>query len=132
MVVELAEEHRKLLEERQLANFVTLMKSGAPQVTPVWVDHDGTHILINTAEGRQKALNLHRDPRVALTVVDKSNDRRWLQVRGRVVDMTVGEEAEAHINKLAHKYNGRDYSYRPGERRLLLRIVPEHVTFRGS
>src|SRR5688572_11624372 len=102
MVVELTEENRKLLEERQLENFVTLMRNGAPQVTPVWVDHDGTHILINTAEGRQKSLNLHRDPRVALTVVDKGNDRRWLQVRGRVVEMTVGEAAEAHINKLSH------------------------------
>jgi PPOX class probable F420-dependent enzyme len=89
-MIELTEEARKLLEERQLANFVTLMRNGSPQVTPVWVDHDGTHILINTAEGRQKALNLHRDPRVALTVVDRNNDRRWLQIRGRVVEMTTG------------------------------------------
>jgi PPOX class probable F420-dependent enzyme len=131
-MVQLTPEQRAIVDAPNLAHFVTLMKDGSPQITPVWVDHDGTHILINTAEGRQKALNLHRDPRVALTVVDKANDHRWLQVRGRVVELTTGDVAEQHINKLSHKYSGRDYSYRPGERRLLLRITPEHLTYRGS
>ena len=56
-----------LLKEKQIANFVTLMPSGAPQITPVWVDveDDGSHVLINTADGRVKTNNIARDPRVA-------------------------------------------------------------------
>ena len=31
----------------------TLMGDGPPQVQPVWCSFDGTHILVNTAKGRQ-------------------------------------------------------------------------------
>ena len=132
-MAELSQDVRGLLEEANLAHFVTLMKSGAPQVTPVWVDHDGTHVLINTAEGRQKALNLKREPRVALSVVDRNNSQRYVQVRGRVVQTIAGEEAYQHINKLSKKYSNdpnREYPRRPGEERLLLKILPGHVTYR--
>jgi len=49
------------------------MPDGSPQVTQVWVDTDGEHILINTAQGRQKEQNVQRDPRVAVNVVDPAN-----------------------------------------------------------
>ena len=59
-MAELTPEVRALIEAPNLGHFVTLMKDGSPQVTPLWVDHDGTHVLINTAEGRQKPRNLRR------------------------------------------------------------------------
>ena len=61
----------------------TLMPDGQPQVTPVWVDYDGRHVLINTAEGRQKDKNLQRDKRVALSILDPDNPYKYLEVRGR-------------------------------------------------
>jgi PPOX class probable F420-dependent enzyme len=127
---EMSEEVRELLDEPNLAHFVTLMKNGSPQVTPVWVDHDGGYVLINTAEGRQKPLNLRRDPRVALSVVDRNSSQRYVQVRGRVVDIVGGEEAWQHIDKLSQKYNGRSYPRGEGEQRLLIKIRPDHVTYR--
>ena len=39
----------------------TIMPDGSPQVTPVWFDNDGEHILINTNEGRVKDRNM-KDP----------------------------------------------------------------------
>ena len=129
-MVKLTPEQRALLEAPNFAHFVTLMKDGSPQVTPVWVDHDGEYVLINTAEGRQKPLNLRRDPRVALSVVDKDSSQRYVQIRGRVVDIRGGEEAWQHINKLSQKYNGRSYPRRDGEERLLVKIRPDHVTYR--
>ena len=36
----------------------TINADGSPQVTPVWVDHDGDTVLINTARGRIKEKNL--------------------------------------------------------------------------
>ncbi len=41
-----------LLEGRHLAHVGTVNADGSPQVTPVWVDHDGDTVLINTATGR--------------------------------------------------------------------------------
>ena len=128
--MELPEDVQRFLDEPHLAEFVTLMKDGSPQVTPVWVDHDGTHVLINTAEGRQKPRNLHRDPRVAVCVVDSSNGQRYVQIRGRVVEMVGGEEAWRHIDKLSQKYGRRSYPRREGEERILVKIAPRHVSYR--
>jgi PPOX class probable F420-dependent enzyme len=129
-MAELTDDVKALLDEPYLAHFVTLMKNGSPQVTPVWVSHDGTHVIVNTAEGRQKPLNLRRDPRVALSVVDSKNSQRYTQIRGRVVEFISGEEAFESICDLRLKYAGdRNYPRREGEQRLLLKILPEHVTY---
>ncbi|GIX48175.1 MAG: hypothetical protein KatS3mg131_2386 [Candidatus Tectimicrobiota bacterium] len=122
----------ELLRAPNLGYLATLMPDGSPQVTPVWVDTDGTHILVNTAEGRWKARNVRRDPRVALAVTDRSNPYRMLSVRGRVVKIT-SEGADAHIDQLAKKYLGQDrYPFRqPGEQRLLLQIQPERILAMG-
>ena len=119
----------KLLQEPQIAHFVTLMSDGSPQITPVWVDVelDGSHIIINTAEGNLKTRNLSQNPHVAISVVDKNNPWRYVLVRGTVVERQ-REGADAHIDKLAQKYLGRDYPWRqPGQQRIMLRIKPHHV-----
>ena len=68
----------KLVQEPQLAHFVTLMADGSPQVTPVWVDvePDGSHVLVNTADGRVKTNKVERYGRVALSIVDSQNPWR--------------------------------------------------------
>jgi PPOX class probable F420-dependent enzyme len=127
MPAELPEEARRLIDEPNLAHFVTLMKDGSPQVTPLWVDRDGDIILVNTAEGRQKVLNLRRDPRVALSIVDPRRTQLYVQIRGRVTELISGDEARAHFGRVATKYTGRPFSGAPAESRVLLKIVPEHV-----
>lgn len=131
-VEQLPEGARNLIEDTNLAHFITLMKDGSPQVTPLWIDHDGDYVLINTAEGRQKPRNLRRDPRVAISIVDRNNPFRTLQVRGKVVEWVKGDEAWQHIDKLSQKYNGNpNYPRREGEERIILRIEPEHVSYNG-
>jgi len=127
-MVKLTPEQRALLEAPNFAHFVTLMKDGSPQVTPVWVDCDDTHILINTAEGRQKPRNLARDNRVALSIIDQENPYKYIQVRGKVVETTT-DGARDHIEMLCRKYRGPDakYPHRDGEVRVIFRIEPEHV-----
>lgn len=124
----------KLLQEPQLAQFATLMADGAPQITPVWVDvePDGSHILINTAEGRLKTKNTSRNPDVAVSVVDSQNPWRYTVVRGKVVDQ-VHEGADEHIDRMAQKYLGQEkYPFRrPDETRVILRIKPHHVLEQG-
>jgi PPOX class probable F420-dependent enzyme len=124
----------KLLQEPQLAHFVTLMEDGSPQPTPVWVDveDDGGYVLINTAKGRLKTGNIERNPKVAVSVVDKANDWRYVIVRGTVEEQRE-EGADAHIDKMAKKYIGQDvYPYRnPAETRVVLRIKPHHVLEQG-
>ena len=123
---------RDLFQKRAFANLATIMPDGRPQVTPVWVDYDGRHILFNTAEGRQKDKNLQRDKRVALSMTDPDNPYRYLEVRGQVVERTKSG-ADQHIDKMAKKYLGKDtYPFRQaGEVRVIYKIDPQHVTKMG-
>jgi PPOX class probable F420-dependent enzyme len=110
----------------------TLNADGSPQVTPVWIDFDGTNVLVNTAKGRVKAKNFAREPRVALSITDPDNAYRYLGIQGRVVEMTE-TGGDAHIDKMAKKYLGKDsYPYRaPGEVRIIVKIAPEKVHANG-
>lgn len=121
-----------LFKKTAFAHLATLMPNGQPQVTPVWVDYDGRHILFNTAEGRQKDKNLQRDKRVALSMTDPDNPYRYLEVRGQVVERTKSG-ADQHIDKMAKKYLGKDqYPFRQaGEVRVIYKIDPQHVTKMG-
>jgi PPOX class probable F420-dependent enzyme len=124
--------HADILTKPAFANLATLNPDGSPQVTPVWVDFDGSHVIVNTARGRVKAKNLAREPRVALSIADPENPYRYLGVQGRVIEMTE-QGGDAHIDKMAKKYLGKDsYPFRqPGEVRLVVKIAPDKVHTNG-
>jgi PPOX class probable F420-dependent enzyme len=126
------ENFRDIFAKKAFAHLATVGRDGAPQVTPVWVDYDGTHVRINTARGRVKDKNLQRNPKVALSAQDPDNPYRYVQVRGRVVEMTE-KDADAHIDALSKKYTGRDKyaNRRPGEVRVIVKILPEKVQSMG-
>ena len=124
----LSDEQKQFFRKANFGHLATLEPDGSPQVTPVWIDADDEHIIINTAKGRQKVRNVERDPRVSVEVVEQENPYSMLSVKGRVVGMTT-EGADEHIDALAKKYLGQDtYPFRqPGEERLIMRIQPEKV-----
>jgi PPOX class probable F420-dependent enzyme len=126
------EKFQDLLEKKIFVSLATLMPDGRPQVTPVWADYDGKHVIINSAKGRTKDKNMRRDPRVSLAYVDPENPYRHLQVQGRVVEITENG-AEQHIDKMAKKYLGQDkYPFKqPGEVRVLYKIEPERAVTMG-
>ena len=131
-MTQLPESVRKLIEEPNFAHLATLMPDGSPQVTTLWVDTDGQHVIVNTALGRQKPRNLERDRRVAINVVDRNNQYRQAMILGDVVEVTT-EGADAHIDRMAKKYLGKDVypNRQPGEQRLLLKISPKRVRTQG-
>jgi PPOX class probable F420-dependent enzyme len=118
--------HVDLLTKKGFAHLVTLLPDGTPQSTPVWVDYDGKHVIINTAVGRLKDKNMQRDPRVAFSVTDPENPYRYLEVRGRVVERTKAG-ADQHIDAMAKRYLGQDkYPFRKaGEERVIFKVQPE-------
>lgn len=126
------EKYSDLLQKKAFANLATLMHDGSPQVTPVWFDYDGTHVRVNSALGRVKDKNMRRDPRVSLAIQDPDNPYRYVEIRGKVVEITQNG-ADDHINSLAQKYLGKSvYPYRqPGEVRVLYKIQPEKFSSMG-
>jgi len=75
---------------------------------------------------------VRRDPRVSLAVSDPENPYRYLEIRGRVAEITEQGAAD-HIDKMAKKYLGVDkYPYgQPGEVRVMYKVKPEHTTTMG-
>ncbi|HKB09114.1 MAG TPA: PPOX class F420-dependent oxidoreductase [Vicinamibacterales bacterium] len=125
--------HSDLLQSKPaFAQLATVNSDGSPQVTPVWVDYDGTHVLVNTARGRVKTKNLERNPRVAMAISDPENPYRYVAIQGRVVEMTE-KGGDPHIDRMAKKYLNKDtYPYRrPGEVRVIVKIAPEKVHTNG-
>ena len=124
--------YRDLFTKKAFAHLATVGADGSPQVTPVWCDLDGAHVRINTARGRVKDKNLKRNPRVALSIQDPENPYRYVQVRGRVTDMTE-QGADDHIDALAKKYLGKDTypGRKAGEVRVIVTIQPDRVQGMG-
>ncbi len=114
-----------LLDSKALAHLATTMPDGSPQVTPVWFDHAGDIIRVNSAKGRVKSRNMAEGAKVALSIVDPANGYRYVQVRGTVTRVTE-QGADAHIDSLAKKYLGLDsYPYRSAaETRQIFEITP--------
>jgi PPOX class probable F420-dependent enzyme len=124
----------KALLERETKAFAFLaltLSDGSPQVTPVWFDWDGTHIIINTARGRVKDRILKKKPKVALAIVNPSNAYNYIQLRGQV-DGETEEGAYDMICKLNEKYHGKyEYPKYPGEVRVTYKILPERIATMG-
>ena len=132
-MAELTQKARELIEEPNFGFLATVMEDGSPQVSPVCVDLENGYVRFNTATGRVKDRNIRRDPRVAISVADRNNQYSKVDIRGRVVDIVEGDEAERHIDSLAKKYMGEEtYPWRqPDERRVLVRVEPERVSEMG-
>jgi PPOX class probable F420-dependent enzyme len=122
---------RKLANGANFAALTTLGPDGTPSTHVMWVDADDDHVLVNTEVHRQKYKNVQRDPRVAITVIDRDNPYRYVEARGRVVGEVRGDEARADIDALSHKYNGADYTTPIQSERVILQIDVDKTTKMG-
>jgi len=117
-----------LFEKKSIAYLGTIMADGTPQVTPVWIDFDGEHLLVNTAVGRLKDVNMARRPQVGITIQDPENTYRYIAIQGRVVGVIEDADgAHDHINRLAWRYNGREFHFPEGQKRRIYQISAEKV-----
>ncbi len=116
-----------LHEEPNLAVVAALREDGKPHQTPVWVDWDGDHVLLNLNNFRAKLEHLRNDPRVSVLVLDRNDPFRWIAIEGTVDEITT-EGADEHMVRQAGVYLGKDtYSRDEGEERILVKIAPERV-----
>jgi PPOX class probable F420-dependent enzyme len=128
-VAKLTDAQSRMFTDPYYGVVATVRPDGSPHQSVVWVDYDGENVVFNTAEGRAKPRHIRANPNASVAVVDPENPYRWIAVSGPAV---MSEEGAAeHINKLSHKYRGRDYDLPPGQQRLIVRVKPERVTAYG-
>ena len=122
-----------LLRQPSICYLATTMADGSPQLTQVWVDTDGEHVLVNSVTTHLKVKNIERDPRATVTVLPAADQQSgYVMVSGPAT--LVDDGAVEHIDMLAKKYLGEDkYPYLgPGEQRVIIRIRPERVDGFGA
>lgn len=127
MAVKLPEAAKKLLTDKAYGHVITFSPKGETQVTMVWMDVEGDRPQFNTAEGRLKPRNLRGNPRIVVSVQDRTDPQAYLTVYGKATLTEQG--ADANIDKLAKRFMGVDkYPYRrPGEKRVLVKIEVEKI-----
>jgi len=113
-VTALPPEIRDLFERANFVHLATLLPNGAPHSVPVWVGVEGEQLCFFTQPESRKARNVERDPRVAMSVVDRENPYRMAQVRGRVVGRRDGDAALEVMDRMAIKHTGRPFPMRRG------------------
>ena len=93
-----------LLDGTPIAHLATVLPDGAPHAVPVWIGTHQDHVVILTGPGSQKARNLQRDPRVAISLTPADNPSFPVVLRGRVVTWLSGEDGWAVVDAIADKY----------------------------
>jgi PPOX class probable F420-dependent enzyme len=125
------DEFHPLLESTAVAFVSTLGISGAPHVTPIWFSFDGDSLRFSLVDGRQKLKNLHRDPRVAVLVVDPARPTYYVELRGRV-DLVVDPGLELE-RLVSNKYTGGWIDGEaPGTVRFAATVDVERITSQRS
>ncbi len=140
-LADLPDSHRPLLEGPVVASMATITPKGRAQISPVWCNHDGTHVNINSVKGRVKDKNMRERPEVALLLLNPKNPYHWMSINGRVVnvidedDSERGHLATESIDDLAELYvQQRPYPFRDpkGEVRVLYKVEPMRILTFGT
>jgi PPOX class probable F420-dependent enzyme len=132
---EIPPSHRDLVDCPAAAALTTVGADGYPHTSVVWCDFDGECIRVNTMRGFVKDRNMRRDPLVTLLCFDPHEPLRYLEVRGRVIEITEAGALQ-HLDRLASAYAGRPVHFfgdsiparfAETEFPVIFRIRPAHV-----
>jgi PPOX class probable F420-dependent enzyme len=93
------------------AVIATLRPDGSPHTVATWYDWEDGRILVNMDESRLRLGYMRRDPRVALTILDKDSWYSHVSILGRVVSIERDPDL-ADIDRLAMRYQGRQHGDR--------------------
>jgi len=136
---QIPDSHKDLIEGPIHATLSTVMPDGQPQSTVVWCDYDGRYVRINTMSRSQKAKNMRANPKVTLLTFAHDNPKRFIEVRGKVIEM-IEEGAEEHLDGLSDLYMGKfpyfgeviPIELREREIPVLCKILPTRVVTVGG
>jgi len=108
-------------------NFGTIcvhLPNGSIASHVMWVDADEDHVIVNTEVHRVKYRAIEANPDVTVTVWSADDPYKYAEIRGRVVEKITGSTAREHIDALAQRYTGADYTNQIDSERVIVKIAP--------
>jgi PPOX class probable F420-dependent enzyme len=109
MTIELTDHFRRILESPSFGHLATVRRDGSVQVNPMWFEFDeasGTVRFTHTTK-RRKFRNLQNDPRMTLETLDPENPLKYVEVRGRLVEVIADPEGEFYVH-LGRRYGNAE------------------------
>jgi PPOX class probable F420-dependent enzyme len=101
----------EFLSEPNPCVIATLRPDGSPHTVATWYDWEDGRVLVNMDESRLRLGYMHRDPRVALTILDADSWYNHISLLGRVASIEPDPDL-ADIDRLSQRYLGHAYSDR--------------------
>jgi PPOX class probable F420-dependent enzyme len=106
---------RAMIDAPNFAHLSTIRSDGTPRNWVVWVGREGDRVFVCTGAGTLKAMDMLRNPAVALSIASKDNPYQMMAIQGRVVEVRDDNDG-AFKDMLALKYTGQPYPRRGGAR----------------
>jgi PPOX class probable F420-dependent enzyme len=122
-MAKLTEQQVELLRDKVFGAVATLQEDGTPQVSIVWIDTDGEHVIFNTTNARAKGRHLRRDPRISIAIFDPAAVYSYFEVEGTAELQVDG--ADEQISELSRKYTGKDF-HTPKDR-VIVKVSPTRI-----
>jgi PPOX class probable F420-dependent enzyme/deazaflavin-dependent oxidoreductase (nitroreductase family) len=120
---------RQILGGSHLSVLATNNPDGSAQMSVIFVMPDGDDILFSTIDGRRKAANIRRDPRVTLllhSLTASATDSAYATVHG-TAEVTDDPDGAFHQAMYDFHMGGATPPPEPGAHRLIVRIRPERA-----
>jgi PPOX class probable F420-dependent enzyme len=115
VAIPIPEDVRELLKAPNYVHLSTLRAGGSPRNWVVWVGVEGDHIVVCTSDATWKAMDMRRDPRVALSVSDMANPYRMAAIQGRVVAVRPDNDCR-YMDPISIKYTSAPFPSRGPDR----------------
>ena len=108
--------YKSLLDSPITCTLAVIGPDGRPGLTPMWFDHEGEKILVNTAAHRPKCKWIRANPQLTLLVVNPENPYHWVSIKCTVEeeipeDGPGGERATAQVDRIWTRYTGAEPPY---------------------
>jgi PPOX class probable F420-dependent enzyme len=130
MSVSIPASHRPLLDRPIFAALGTIRPDDTVQVNPMWFEFDGEHLRFTHTTKRRKFRNLQRSPSMSLLVVDVEDPLRYLELRGRLVEVIDDPTGDFYV-RLGRRYGNPDQQPPPDKAdRVILVMGIERVNSR--
>ncbi|MGZ8771338.1 MAG: hypothetical protein ACXWXJ_10100 [Aeromicrobium sp.] len=100
-------------------------RDGTPVGCRMWIDWKGENVLTSSPIGSANGRAWRRDPRVPVSTVDRSDDWRYIQIGGRVIDIRPDVGLE-FIDRMSLRDLGAPYGRRLGEREIFV-VTPDEI-----
>jgi PPOX class probable F420-dependent enzyme len=106
-MTEIPASHLPLLEQPNIGHLATLRPDGVIQLNDMWFLYDGENIRFTHTDARVKFRNLQLNPAMTLSVTDREDDYRYLELRGRLIE-TIEDPTGAFYQELDRRYGAEN------------------------